>query len=124
VPLLSEPKSSDQPVSNTRFFAAPMPRVVPPTATAYGSESVTVRPGVSPEAKYMPTPSAAARTSMACTIRGDTDPSGICHEFDAMEAKGWWPSPVSTAEAAFRNAWSSSQPSPTTITWFALGAMA
>ena len=41
LPLVSEPKSSDQPVSNTRFSAAPMPRVVPPTAVAYGSEEFT-----------------------------------------------------------------------------------
>lgn len=61
---------------------------------------------------------------MACTIHGDTIPSGICHEFDAMEAKGRWPSPVSTAEAAFSSDWSSSQPVPTTMTWFAPGAIA
>ncbi len=72
----------------------------------------------------MPTPSAAARTSMECTVCAGTSPSGICHEFDAMEASGWWPSPVSTAVAASRIDWSSPQPAPTTITWSAPGAMA
>src|SRR5215470_14594931 len=52
----------DQPVSNRRLPAAPMPSAVPPTAVAYGSLAGISTPGVSPEEKYMPTPSAAART--------------------------------------------------------------
>jgi hypothetical protein len=73
-----------------------MPRVVPPTAVAYGSESVTFTPGVSPEAKYMPTPSAAARRSIACTVCAGTSPGSSFQEFDTMDARGWAPLPVST----------------------------
>ena len=63
-----------------------------------------VRPGVSPEEKYMPTPSAAARRSIVCTVCGGHLAEGICHELDSMEALGWWPSPVSTARAASSSA--------------------
>src|SRR5882757_1395090 len=94
------PLSLDQPVSNTRLFRGPRPRVVPPTATAKGSEAVAVRPGVSPDEKYRPTPSAAARTSIACTVCRDTSPTGICHELDTMEALGRRPLPFSTARTA------------------------
>lgn len=52
----------DQPVSNSRLLLAPMPSVVPPTAVAYGSLDGISTPEVSPEEKYIPTPSAAACT--------------------------------------------------------------
>ena len=60
--LVSVNAPVDQPVSNSRLPLAPMPSVVPPTAVAYGSLEGIWTPEVSPEEKYMPTPSAAART--------------------------------------------------------------
>ena len=52
----------DQPVSNSRLPVLPMPSVVPPTAIAFGSIDGSRTPEPSPAEKYMPTPSAAART--------------------------------------------------------------
>src|SRR5262245_46890624 len=53
---------SDQPVSNRRLLVLPIPSVVPPTAVANGSLDGGLTPEPSPAPKYMPTPSAAART--------------------------------------------------------------
>ena len=72
----------------------------------------------------MPTPSAAARRSIACTVCAGTSPAGSCQEFDTMEALGRAPLPVSTERAASSSAWSSLQPAPTTISWAAPGAIA
>jgi len=77
--------------------------VVPPTATAKGSEAVAVRPrGVAGrEVQADALGRCPARRSRA-RCAGTPSPTGICHELDTMEALGRRPLPFSTARTALR----------------------
>ena len=85
----------------------PMPRDVPPTEMAYGSLAGVRTPELSPAEKYMPTPSAAARTSSECSILSISagwfsgNPS---HELEMIEARGAWPSPFRITVTALNSA--------------------
>src|SRR6266851_1818872 len=128
--LLSREMPSDQPVSNSRVPPWPMPSVVPPTEMAYGSLAGSYTPEPSPDEKYIPTPSAAACTRMACSMlvtNGACSSEPLPQELDATEASGCPPVP-STARSALNRPCSPKSPwlqlSPPTTSWFAPGAIA
>ena len=127
--LKSADTAVDQPVSNRRLLAPPMPSVVPPTEIANGSDEGASVPEPSPDEKYMPTPSAAARTMNECSMfvrSAGWASSPLSHELEAIDASGWPPLP-STARSALKRPWRPKSPksqlSPPTTTWCAAGAM-